>query len=566
MFVDEQTICGLAPFSYRAILLTFVEMLRGVVCCVLFMAFIAGAVTEHSETGRTVFEDPVEKHLDVDYESDCGCHCNKSVNKSVACSNCNCIPGNLPTDTLTLRMYLGSLGNLSSSSFAHLPLLRKLALIKCQVKSIDIGTFDNLTDLEDIDLTGNPDIGQLPGEVFTKLPNLTRLVLTHIQRSCEFNENVYLHLKRLQSLSLERNQLINFPRFLDNQTRKTPFSQHLKLLNLNRNNMRKLLESYFYGLYSLEVLTLSSNSIAFVQNCTFRHLKYLKKLVLDFNPLVYISDTSFFSNSLTNLSIAGSAYKFTETSSQNPVRLFQGTPNLTFLNVSHSIGIMSSVIHHFRDVKNLEVLVTEGNRIPDEVVTDLIRNLTRLRHLDLTDNNLNFLEGIPFEDLRNLSVLKVGSNWLITIDSWSLRPRIWKSLKRVDFSLNPLICDCGIVWFRYWLSVTKTLVENRNLILCAAPANVKKHNLSDITHPSDKECFRDALDALYVTSAIVILVNIFGAISAVLHRFRWHIKYWYFLYQVSKIRRKLYLLPPTGYCNNVGLICRREGHGSIFIF
>ena len=468
-------------------------------------------------------------------KNDSQCKCTASTKHSTymtslcfTCSGCSRIPDWLPRNTTELNMSGNCLENVIDASFRHLSNLVSLDLSHCKIRMIQAGAFDGLTHLRVLNISKNPNIEKLSAELFSRLSNLSILVLRNIQNVCDYDNRFLLNLSSLSVFSYGKNHLINFPTFLSRQN--NPLLPNLTSLDLESNSIRILRKEHLRGLENLKILILNKNQISEIESQAFLNLTALIRLELNYNPLTKLESDSFSSLSLAFLSLANSEYRL-----KGNTTLLWGIPKLKELNVSRSIGILRSIAP-LTNQTSLEVLSARQGDLYDEDVSNMLTNVPHLRHLDLTDNNINVLENIPFHKLKSLVVLLLGKNWLITVNATSLTKCTWTHLNRVDFSANPLICDCGIVWFRRWLNTTQVIVDNREDIRCSAPEEVKNRMLSEIHHPTDLECFQQNSDELLVLGLIAILVQLVYLLSlivSVLYRFRWRLKYWYFRHKVS---------------------------------
>src|SRR6218665_207788 len=468
-------------------------------------------------------------------KNDSQCTCTASTKKSTymtslcfTCSGCSRIPDWLPRNTTELNMSGNCLENGIDASFRHLPNLVSLDLSHCKIRRIRAGTFDGLTLLRVLNISTNPNIEKLSAELFSRLSNLSILVLRNIQNVCKIDGRFLLNLTGLSVFSYGKNHLINFPTFLSRQNNQ--LLPNLAKLNLEFNSIQALKKEHLRGLEILRILILNKNQISYIESGTFLNLTALFRLELNYNPLTKLEPDSFSSLSLEILSLAKSEYR-----PKDNIKLLWGLPNLKELNVSRSIGIFSAIAP-LKNQTSLEVLSARQDDLFDEDVSNMLTNVPHLRYLDLTDNNINVLENIPFHKLKSLEVLLLGRNWLITVNATSLTKVTWAHLNRVDFSANPLICDCGIVWFRRWLNTTQVIVDRREYIRCSAPEEVKNQILSEIPHPTDMECFQQKSNESLVVGLIailVLLVYLLSLIVSVFYRFRWHLNYWYFRHKVS---------------------------------
>ncbi|KAK2578874.1 hypothetical protein KPH14_009742 [Odynerus spinipes] len=155
--------------------------------------------------------------------------------------------------------------------------------------------------------------------------------------------------------------------------------------------------------------------------------------------------------------------------------------------------------HELKDVKyieshhleSLKASVTDGVLDPE-----ILRNLTNLKHLDLSDGDMKNIEPGTFRTLSNLKSLDLANNRLEYLDLSSLEglnelrslnlrrnniaqlPPVLlrlKNLKHLDVHGNPLECNCRTLHVRDLL--TKRGVKLSKKVTCAGPNGSKGTSL-----------------------------------------------------------------------------------------
>jgi Leucine-rich repeat (LRR) protein len=159
-----------------------------------------------------------------------------------------------------------------------LPKLTKLRLNRNEISEIIPGTFENFSRLEYLELVNNR-IEHLRSDVFSGLVNLKYI---HLQG----NKLQYLHpdtfvgLPNLQSLFLSDNSGLQIPtegHFIN--------SRSLKFLGISYCNLRSVSVETFANVSSLEVIDLSFNYLRSVDINILKALPKLSTLYLYFNPI-----------------------------------------------------------------------------------------------------------------------------------------------------------------------------------------------------------------------------------------------------------------------------------------
>ncbi|KAG5334657.1 TOLL protein, partial [Acromyrmex heyeri] len=366
-----------------------------------------------------------------------------------------------------------ALRSIELGTFDNLKNLTLLNLWKNHLTEPQSGIFDELIALKSLDLNGNNMI-KLPDDIFAKLENLEVLNLsrnnfTHLPR------NVLRNNTKLYTVSLfdnKRNMTTLPNKFFANLT-------ELKVLKLRKNGFVTLPEDLFWGCTSLTNITLERNYLQTLPVHIFRDLKKLEKLELNFNDLETLPDNIFSNtNRLVNLDL--SKNRITSISRY----LFNGLNALKELNMeenqlmtisSHSFSFLKALkiakfsnnyltledSYHeypdpfgskspFYDCVSLEELYLANNNI-SKIFSDWILSDLGLRKLDLKYNNISL---ITTEDLQFVSrdiEVDLTHNKIEHIFLRSAEQIVSYQEDAHDAKIlvndNPLHCDCGLYDF-----------------------------------------------------------------------------------------------------------------------
>ncbi|KAK3085566.1 hypothetical protein FSP39_005396 [Pinctada imbricata] len=144
-----------------------------------------------------------------------------------------------------------------------------------------------------------------------------------------------------------------------------------------------------------------------------------------------------------------------------------------------------------------------------------MRGLKQLTTLDLSGNRLIALSETTLEEI---DILGLESHFNLTL----------------NLSGNPFQCTCDTLYFLKWIESKKDSVKN--VILkglkndSCSFANLKERSLSEISTiilELEKVCFSKSV--VIVLSVILIIVFFFIIIIGVFHRYRWKLRYIYYL-------------------------------------
>ena len=241
---------------------------------------------------------------------------------------------------------------------------------------------------------------------------------------------------------------------------------------------------------------------------------------------------------------------------------FMPLPYLKHLNISNNfITYISN--HFFKVCQNLETLTLSYNLLGSVLATDtnglIFKPLKQLKNLDLSDNNIAVLPKDLFKYTRNVAVLNLSHNHLaefsLEIDHMkklakldlqsnrinTISVKVLDKIKTVsqeenrdisiDLTNNTLSVSCENIQFLSWLtenpdyfiSIDKYIFrENDNI-------NVILHydEMLELLPTLRKRCI--SYTALIAVSSIVILAFIVLVASGVLYRYRWRLKYMYYM-------------------------------------
>ena len=220
----------------------------------------------------------------------------------------------------------------------------------------------------------------------------------------------------------------------------------------------------------------------------------------------------------------------------NKKNLFDNTKNLTWLSLKKS-GLYKSlpyVENLFGNLPRLACLNLQGNSLNTTLVDKHIQNLTQLINLDLSRNILHELHHETFQGVaKSLKYLFVESNRITSVNEFSLPSNLWNRLVTIDMHNNPWICDCRIVWFRRWLRNSTNQKKVTRLDKYECVTLDKKIPIINSMEPTDIQCFEAGTD-LWMISVVtcVAIVYITSNIASLLHRYRWHARYFSFVLQV----------------------------------
>ena len=182
--------------------------------------------------------------------------------------------------------------------------------------------------------------------------------------------------------------------------------------------------------------------------------------------------------------------------------------------------------------------------------TDLFSNQTELKLLGLEENKITLLPKNIFYNLKNLRTLKLNNNkltdWNFTIKGMinlqhvdlSYNQILYLSKKgmvyvddastdtlTIDLSNNPFECSCKSFDFIDWILKCGYRFVNISNYLCSMNDNI--YNLESAHLVLTKSC--TSYMVVTVTVAIFVALFISTVIGVIMHRYRFKIRYWYYI-------------------------------------
>ncbi|OWF50884.1 toll-like receptor 4 [Mizuhopecten yessoensis] len=223
---------------------------------------------------------------------------------------------------------------------------------------------------------------------------------------------------------------------------------------------------------------------------------------------------------------------------------FEDFPNMTTLNVSHNnLGEVfknSATSDILKQLKSLEKLNMTHNKI-DRLPEGVLRDLSALRQIDLSFNQLTDWN-VKIDHMYQLQLLNISYNRLIVL-SKSFMDAVDRMTKITNLTLdlrgNPLRCDCNKLDFLKWVSRRKSLFINIETYDCRITneTQISFGDLGNIIARLERDC--SDYVGIIVGTLVVIVICVSVVIGGVGYRFRWKLRY---LYYMAKNRYRGYVV------------------------
>ncbi|XP_062603018.1 toll-like receptor 4 [Saccostrea cucullata] len=488
--------------------------------------------------------------------------------------------------------------------FTNLKHLRTLDMTHCGIKSLQENAFSGLSDLKELDLSYNKEF------TFRNLKNLTfDLQFTSInilkikQIHCIFGMGTkvtwddvwYIQNTSLTELYLDSNKIELL------EANVTWIFRRLKVLSIADNRltqgiyvfqfsaMRNLIWLNVSQAFSSHDLiggnfitdlkckddlsssvnhhTITKRSVGFVQSSLKRRKENSQfPLVLPLPPnleIMYLVHSSlgydvpkviFLENSLQSLSLQGNQLS-------NLTGPIIGLTKLKILNLSKNN--CKYISDYFFDFLNtIETLHLAKNKLSNSLARDIdgrtFRNLTNLKHLDLSNNEVVLLSKNVFQSLSNISNLDLSFN---SIDNLVIKFSHMKGLKvlnltnnrlsslsettrrtfdeitnvrnypiTLDLRNNPLLCNCdtkaSIKWMFQQQKKNINFISFETLNCSTEDERIFSFKDRKILIELDIRC--GPYSELAAGIGVLITVVLVLLISRIAYRYRWKIRYFYY--------------------------------------
>lgn len=277
----------------------------------------------------------------------------------------------LESSLFELRLSENKITNIGSTPLT-LRALRKLDFSGNNIVDIPRNTFAELQGLRYLNLSDNPHLAPIPGNL---IHNLVQLQTFDISNS------------GLKSIPLEL--FINSP--------------DLRYINLRNNLIQEISDSTFINLRNLTTVDLSYNNIMNIRPSSFVNVMNIKQLLLKGNQLNAFKGEFFNTGTgLEELDISENQLSFLFPSS------FRIHPRLRILKAANNkFNFFSSEL--IQSLQFLEHIDLSGNLLKSIDELDFAR-LPRLRELLLARNSLESLSEMAFHNSTQLQILDLSDN------------------------------------------------------------------------------------------------------------------------------------------------------------
>lgn len=430
------------------------------------------------------------------------CHSGQSELQTVCPYKCQCftpgqvlcadermasLPRNMSRQVKDFIIMTSSVAYLFPHTLEESPQLTKLIFLNNALRSVHAQALEHLTELQELEISGNPWLEQLFPGTFSNQGNLTRLLL-NFNRFKTMLPGMFDSLQQLEILQMKNNVISSLPPFLFRNLGK------LRVLDLSQNKLEEFERETYCGLAKLEMLKVNNNFISNLKSDSFHNFTSLVELHLEGNRLTQLADDIL--SVLTNLQVLNLRGNLLTRFSD---KVFGSEPSdLRELNLKGNRLIELSSLS---SLTSLTDLILSSNQLSN-LTEDVFRNVTALENLDLSENQLTSLPTNLFRDLFRITALHLHNNNLSTVDAKLFEDQMLiqqlylsgNQLETLPLGLfdpfatqhttrlhgNPWKCDCHMSYLHDWVQRNSQDVEMLDRMLCESPPFLQKRSVVSI--------------------------------------------------------------------------------------
>ncbi|XP_071139089.1 toll-like receptor 4 [Mytilus edulis] len=536
--------------------------------------------------------------LPCDFNKKCRCtsipqdaKMGREVLLNVDCSNRKLkdIP-DLPANVYTVSLKKNNIKRIKDDTFSQLRNLSELDISFNKITRLNIFSFNGLSNLLILNLNNNPlpyNERAIPIEVFKSLISLKQICLRNTSLYPRLLPEVALsNLKMLESLEIDIPKLTKY---------KVVFSKsfdslvHLETLTVGTCFLLEIQKYTFFHLVHLKniyfdisceitILTGAHHSLQKLHKIEMHYFYYydflsiadaIKELsmtpvqtIIFRNTFLHGTKENFDVWNILASGLNDSSVRHLQITENNPVGLFPVSqtdpvpPSILTLNLS------SNKLDKFvLTLTNVQKLILRDNHLGDLLVFKHMGRNSKLEYVDISENNIytlkpsifqgqielryinlshNHLQAVLFDvsRLSHLSFLDLSNNSISALDQNSMRmfDNISLTSNLTIYLLNnSLQCTCKTLIFWKWVVGTHVNVFYDRRCLSEDGVVIQFMSINKRIQELEKECI--SYVSFIIIASIVLMATLICIAVAVVHKYRWKLRYMFYLAK-SKHRRR----------------------------
>uniref|UniRef100_A0A8C7Y4X8 LRRCT domain-containing protein n=1 Tax=Oryzias sinensis TaxID=183150 RepID=A0A8C7Y4X8_9TELE len=391
------------------------------------------------------------------------------------------LPRNVSAEVREVIVMTSAVRYLFTNAFQDSSHLTKLVFLNNDLRSVHSRAMEKLTELQELEISGNPLLELLLPGTFSKQERLLHLKL-NFNRFAIVPPGIFDSLKQLETLQMRSNNISSLSPFLFMNLQK------LQVLDLSHNNLLEVTKDTFAGLLNLQILRINSNFLSNLTADIFHSVSQLSELHLEGNKITELKEGTF--QVLTKLKVLNLRRNFLSVFTDG-VFGSEISP-LTELNLQDNMLTEVSPLNRLSSVTHLILSFNQLTSLQE----NLLRNNTALENLDLSGNQITMVPETIFNDLVSIRTISFHKNNLSKVEASLFRDQAF--IQRLDLSENqlktlsvgffdhffpmhtvrlhgnPWKCDCHLWYLHDQLLNSSRKVEMLNRIQCESPQFLRK--------------------------------------------------------------------------------------------
>uniref|UniRef100_A0A7N8XNF6 Carboxypeptidase N subunit 2 n=1 Tax=Mastacembelus armatus TaxID=205130 RepID=A0A7N8XNF6_9TELE len=380
------------------------------------------------------------------------CQCFSPVQVLCADEQITSLPSNLSKEVKDFIIMTTKLEYLFPHTLRESPQLTKLVFLNNALRSIHAQAFENLTELQELEISGNPQLDHLFLGTFSKQGNLTKLLL-NFNRFKTVHPGMFDSLIQLETLQMKGNVISALPTFLFMNL------QNLHVLDLSENKLEELIK-----------LHLEWNRISELADGVFSVLTELKVLNLRGNLLTTFSDKVFGFESFNLKEMNLKDNKLTALSSLGRLTSLSDI----ILSSNQLSKLPENLFTNVTLLENVDLSENHLTSLPQRIFS----NLCGIKMINLHKNNLSRLDARLFEDQDFIQQLYLSDNQLETLPLGFLDHFAIQHTVRLHG--NPWKCDCHMWYLHDWVVRNSQDIEMPERMLCESPGFLRRRTVTSV--------------------------------------------------------------------------------------